>query len=130
MLKSLTVLLLSICSASLIATASLPQETKQETERSAFLIICDINPSKIIVLDDAGKWMHRVRETEIKIDGNAIMKCTMYEGHYRPSSPEVKSWKLAQIKAVSETEFQAMINNLQNDPEAVRKQMSQESKSN
>jgi hypothetical protein len=102
------------------------QDVKQEADRSAFLVVCDTSPSKIIVLDDTGKWLHRVRETEIKIDTNATMKCIMYEGHYRPSNPEIKTWRLAQIKTVTEAEFQSMINNLQNDPDAVRKQMSQD----
>jgi hypothetical protein len=87
-----------------------------------FLVICDSSPSKIIVLDDTGKWLHRVRDTEIKIDGSTpIIKCTLYEGHYRPTSPEIKVWRLNQIKTVSETEFQNMINKLQSDPEAVKK---------
>lgn len=129
MLKHMSTLL-SLISASLITAVNLPQEGKQEPEKSAFLIICDTNPSKVIVLDDTGKWMHRVRETEIKIDGNTMMKCTMYEGYYRPSSPEVKTWKLAQIKTVSETEFQTMINSLQISPDAVRKQMAQDSTPN
>lgn len=115
----------------LSATFPFLAEPQIDTDKSAFLIICDTAPHKIIVLDDTGKWMHRVRETEIKIDSNStLMKCVMFEGHYRPSSPESKNWKLAQIKTVSETEFQTMINELQSDPDVVRKKLSEKPSSN
>lgn len=92
--------------------------------KAAFLLICDTTPSKVIILDETGKWLHRAKEIEVKVDGStSTIKCTLYEGHYRPSSPEIKSFRLSQVKTVSETEFQTMINNLQTDPDAVRKSM-------
>ena len=93
--------------------------------KTTFLLVCDTAPSKIIVLDDNGKWLHRVKEAEIKIDGTtASIRCTLYEGHYRPTSPDIKIYRLSQVKSISESDFQTLINNLQDDPTAVKRFLS------
>lgn len=115
-----------------VASVGLSQEIKDDAiprldggdvMRPCFLIVCDSAPNRILILDDAGKWMHRVKETEIKIDSNqsSTVKCLMYEGAFRPSRPESKTWRLSQVRTVSDAEFQALVDNLQTDPEAVKK---------
>ena len=119
-------LYLASCSSMVAILLALPVQDipRLDDPKSAFLLICDSSPSKIILLDEAGRWMHRVKEIEVRIDGNSsVVKCTSYEGHYRPTSPDVRQFRLSQVKTVSESEFQAMINNLQTDPDAVRKSM-------
>lgn len=96
----------------------------QEIEnQSVFILMCDASPEKVIVLDTSGRWISKAREIEIKLGGGgmAAVKCVMYEGAYKPRNPLVKTWKLGQISTVSENRFQEMIDNLQNDPEAVKK---------
>lgn len=93
--------------------------------KPAFVVICDSSPDRIIVLDELGKWVHRVKEAEIRIEGQvSTIKCLMYEGTFRPSNPEIKVWKLIQIKSVPDAEFQSLIDGLQTDPDAVKKKFS------
>lgn len=119
-------LYLASCSSlvAMLMASPIQDIPRLDDPKSAFLLICDTSPSKIILLDEAGRWMHRVKEIEVRIDGNSsVVKCTSYEGHYRPTSPDVRQFRLSQVKTVSESEFQVMINNLQTDPDAVRKSM-------
>lgn len=105
--------------------AQIPRLDGVGSLKSVFLIVCDSAPNKIIILDDTGRWIHRVKEAEIKIDGSSTstVKCLMYEGAFRPSQPETKTWRLSQIKTVSDVDFQGMIDGLQTDPEAVKKKL-------
>jgi hypothetical protein len=99
-----------------------PQDAAAKAISGVFVIACDSEPNKIIVLDATGKWLHTVKSVEVKFDiGHPVtITCQMYEGVLRPSRPETKSWRLAQLKTVTEADFQQMIDNLQTDPEAIR----------
>ena len=102
------------------------KKTKTEEIKQVFVMVCDSAPHKLIILDESGKWMHRVKEADIRIDnGNSTVRCMLYEGSFKPTSPEVKTWRLAQLKSITEAEFQSHIDNLQTDPDAVKKAMAQ-----
>lgn len=86
--------------------------------KSVFMIVCDASPDKYIVLDQDGKWLPNVKQAQVRFDlGKApMMTCTMYSGVYVPTNPEVKMWRLAQIRSVSTAEFQRTIDSLQSNP--------------
>lgn len=94
-----------------------------EPTSKAFIVTCDSQPSKTIVLDSDGKWISNVKSVEVKFDiggSGGIITCVMYDGLIRPTKPTVKSWILGQMKTVPAAEFQQLIDNLQVDPEAVK----------
>lgn len=120
MLRVVLVGIFTVCCAQLAKAQELPR--LDSDVKNAFIIICDTSPGKTIVLDENGKWLHRVKELDIRLESNTLMmKCVMYEGPYKPSAPEIKSWRLSQVKSVSEQEFQTMINALQTDYDAVKR---------
>lgn len=94
-----------------------------QTETQAFLIICDTDPGKFIVLDDAGLWLPDVKSADVIINiGNpATIRCTMYAGLIKPTNPLVRSFMLVQIQSVPLTDFQKMIDGLQRDAAFVKK---------
>lgn len=95
---------------------------------SVFIICCDAKPGQILVLDSTGKWLSTVRDAEIKFTiGETVptVKCTMWSGPFKPTNPEVRNWTLAQLKSVTATEFQQMVDSLQSDPEAIRRRVTQ-----
>jgi hypothetical protein len=63
-----------------------------------------------------------VKEIDIKFEvgKEASITCTIYEGVLKPSRPVTKTWTLAQMKTVSATEFQKMVDSLQTDPNAIK----------
>lgn len=89
---------------------------------SVFLIVCDAKPGQVIVLDQNGKWISSVKGVEIKFDvgKSPTITCVIYEGLFRPSNPQTKTWVLAQMKTVASSEFQKMVDSLQTDPEAIK----------
>lgn len=102
-----------------------PAETipRLDGGKSVFMIICDASPDRYIVLDQDGKWLPNVKNAHIRFDlGKApVMTCTMYSGVYEPTNPEVKMWRLAQMRSVSTTEFQRTIDSLQSNPSLTNK---------
>ncbi len=107
-------------------------EIKKEEVRSnsqltdAYAIICESQPDRVIVLDSTGKWLANVKIVDIKLNVGspiapaATMSCTMYEGQVKPSEPQVKTWRLIQLKTLSAHEFQQKIDSLQTDPNAIK----------
>ena len=91
--------------------------------KSVFMIVCDESPDKYIVLDQDGKWLPTVKNAQIRFDlGKApMMTCTMYSGIYVPTNPDVKMWRLAQMRSVSMAEFQRTIDSLQSNPSLTNK---------
>jgi hypothetical protein len=92
------------------------------TTNTAFVILCDENPSQIIVLDSNGAWMPGVRTAAISVEiGKPVAKivCTLWDGPFRPTNPQTMNLQLSQIKSVSVDEFQDYVDKLQNDPMAV-----------
>lgn len=94
-----------------------------EEVQSVFIIACDVEPKKIIILDNTGKWLNDVKSVNVIFAGGVppIVTCTIYRGFVRPTRPEIKTWKLAQFKSVNTEDFQSMIDGLQTDPNAVTK---------
>lgn len=82
-----------------------------------FLIVCNNNPQKFIVLDNDGNWTPDVREAviKLKIADDASMECVSFVGLIEPSNPKRVSWHLLEMKSVSDEEFQQMIDGLQAD---------------
>lgn len=105
----------------------LPRLDDVKPPESVFLIVCDANPDKIIVLNGQGKWIPTVKEAMIKFQTGIKPKitCMMYSGFYKPTNPEVKVWQIAQLKSVTPVEFQQMIDSLQKDPESIKKAIPQ-----
>jgi hypothetical protein len=106
-------------------TPEKPAEKRTEAPASpgeAYVIVCDSNPSRVIVLDSQGKWISGVRTVEIKfeITQPATLQCLVYEGSIKPTKPPIKTWKLAQLKSVPTAEFQKMIDELQENPDGIR----------
>lgn len=101
-----------------------PEPTNTVTD-AVFIIACDADPKKLIVLDSMGKWLSDVKSTQITfaLNSQPVVVCTMYQGLIRPTQPKIGTWKLAQFKSVSLKEFQDMIDALQKDPDAVRKML-------
>lgn len=98
-----------------------------QTSGSILVIVCDSNPEKWLVLDSDGKWIHAVRSIEVKLEiGKSTPRaiCTMWSGPIRPTNPEIKTWDLSQLKTVSPTEFDQMVDSVQSDPEAIKKRLS------
>lgn len=93
-----------------------------DTVGSVFLIACDSQPNKVLVLDSTGKWLSAVKSVEIKfeIGQPVVITCTLYEGYLKPTKPQVKSWQLAQMKTVAPTEFQQMVDSVQSNPDAIK----------
>ncbi len=89
---------------------------------NVFVIVCDAKPGQMIVLDGDGKWVPSVKGIEIKFDvgQSPTLTCTIYEGQFKPSRPQMKSWTISQMKTVSNAEFQRMVDSLQTDPEAIK----------
>lgn len=89
---------------------------------SAFLVSCESQPNKVIVLDSTGKWVSTVKSIEIKFDigAPATLVCVCYEGNFKPTKPQVKSWNLVQIKTVGAAEFQQMVDAVQGNPDAFK----------
>ncbi len=107
------------------APADVKTDVGDDTQKSsgnAFVIACDAKPGQVLVLDTSGKWLSGVKEIDIKfeIGKEASITCTIYEGVLRPSRPITKTWILAQMKTVSSTEFQKMVDLLQKDPDAIK----------
>ncbi len=104
-------------------TQILPNEEspKPETLPSAFVIVCDSAPGKVIVLDKDGKWISTTKAVDVRfiIGHEATISVVIYEGIVKPSKPEIRVWHLAQLKSVSALEFQKMVDNLQTDPTAI-----------
>jgi hypothetical protein len=95
---------------------------------SVFVIACDSAPTKVIILDQAGKWIPSIKQVEVKfeIGSPATIVCVMYEGAIRPTNPVTKTWGLAQLKTVPATNFQQMIDTLQTNPDAIREMLKKE----
>lgn len=89
-----------------------------------FVIVTDSKPDQIIVLDDKGKWISNVREVRLAMNlgSPAQCTCTMWDGFFRPTTPLEQKWPLKQLKSVTATEFQGMIDKLQSDHNAAAKQ--------
>lgn len=90
---------------------------------AAFLIVCDSDPSQILVLDSTGKWLPDVKEAEVvvKLGRPAQLKCILWAGNIKPSKPAILSWDLAQIQSASLEEFQGMVDGLQSDPTFIKR---------
>lgn len=90
---------------------------------SAYLIICDSDPEKIIVLDESGKWLPTVKSADIQfaVGQKPKITCILYSGAFKPTNPTTKTSLLSEVKTVTATEFQGMIDSLQVDPSALRK---------
>jgi len=103
----------------------LPRLDGAPTPDSVFIVVCDANPSQILILDEDGKWIDTIRSIELSfvMGQRPNVKCTMWSGPFKPTVPDVKVWNLAQLKSVSEDEFQQMVDSLQTDPEAVRRRI-------
>jgi hypothetical protein len=98
-------------------------ESQPKTDpASAFLIVCDAQPARVILLDANGKWVPTVKSVEIKFDlgGVNTITCVLYEGPLKPTAPIIKTWVLSQMKSVTAVEFQKMIDSLQSSPEAIK----------
>lgn len=95
------------------------EETKTE---SVFVVVCDGKPGQMVVLDSNGKWIPNVKNIEIKLEVGqpATITCVIYEGVLKPSNPPVKTWSLSQMKTMSNSEFQKLVDSLQTDPSAIK----------
>jgi len=93
-----------------------------DASMSAFVIVCDSQPSKMLVLDSTGKWMSTVKSVDVKVEIGqpATITCTLYEGYLKPTKPQVRTWQLAQMKTVTATEFQQMVDAIQSNPDAIK----------
>ena len=98
------------------------QNDQPKSEGSVFAVVCDGKPGQMIILDSNGKWVPNVKNIEIKaeIGNQAVITCTIYEGVLKPTRPNVKSWTLSQMKTVTNSEFQKLVDSLQSDPEAIK----------
>lgn len=95
---------------------------------SVFIIVCDAQPSQVLVLDSNGKWLSSVRTIEMTLvigDTSPKVKGTMWSGPIKPKTPIVKTWTLAQLKSVTEEEFTEMVDSLQGDPDAIRRRVAE-----
>ncbi len=101
----------------------LPRLDSIDKPSPAYLVVCDSDPSKIIVLDVTGKWLSEVKTASIviKIGSPATLRCELYSGSIRPSRPNIMNWDLAQVQSVTNADFQSMIDNLQTDPTYVKR---------
>jgi hypothetical protein len=104
-------------------------DTPAVSEDSVFVIVCDAKPSQWLVLDSTGKWVSGVRSVEVTLTiGSATptVKGTLWSGPIKPKNPQVKTWKLVQLKSVTEAEFQEMLDSLQTDSDAIRRRVTGE----
>lgn len=104
-----------------------PQPTVTDDESppadgNVFVVLCDARPGQLLVINSEGKWLAGVRSVEIKseVGKDATISCQMWDGPIRPSRPQVKTWTLAQVKTIPQTEFQRLVDSLQTDPDAIR----------
>lgn len=105
---------------------SIPRLDGQQVSGAILVIVCDSNPEQILVLDSDGKWIPSVQSIEVKLEiGRSTPKaiCTMWSGPLKPKNPEVKIWNLSQLKSVSASEFEQMVDSVQTDPEAIKKRL-------
>ncbi len=88
-----------------------------------FLIFTNDKPENIIVLDSTGKWMPDVRSVTINMSLGQppACECVMWSGPFKPSSPIRATYTLKQAKSVTQEEFQKMIDDLQLNPNALKK---------
>lgn len=108
------------------APQPIPRLDSQQGSGSILVIVCDSKPEKLLVLDAAGKWIPSVQSIEVKLEiGRTTPKaiCTLWSGPIKPTKPEVRTWDLAQLKSVSSSEFDQMVDQVQSDPEAIRKRL-------
>lgn len=90
---------------------------------AVFLIVCDSDPTKIIVLDNSGKWMNNVKAANVsmKLGQPTSLECIMWDGPFKPSNPSCLTWELLQLQSMSAVEFQKMTDGLQSDPLFIKK---------
>lgn len=132
-----TLILFVTASAQDATTAELPRlddgaaivpVTPVAPTNSVFIIVCDAKPGQILVLDSTGTWLSTVRDAKIEFiigENTPKVTCTMWSGPLKPTKPDVKSWDLAQLKSVTDAEFQKMVDSLQVDPEAIRRRVTE-----
>jgi hypothetical protein len=112
-----------------LARSAAAQEPDTQ-EDPVFVIVCDAKPGRWLVLDSTGKWISAVQIVDlgpISIgDTTPKITCTMWSGPIKPNNPIIKTWNLAQLKSVTEPEFQEMLDSLQADPDAIRRRVEEE----
>jgi hypothetical protein len=94
----------------------------QAQQERAFLVMCDAVPSQLIVINSNGEWIPHVKSVIINININGVTEliAKSYKGVIEPSNPETKTYELAQIKSISQQQFTAIIDGLQQDTSYVR----------
>ena len=113
---------LILCSTMLYAQEateeSKPEEPKAPTIKYVYMIFCENQPDKVILLDNTGKWIPDVKSVSISLEIGKPAKCiaTIWKGFYKPSNPETKVWELKQAKSVDSDTFQQYIDKLQSNP--------------
>lgn len=101
----------------------LPKIEPKVENGSAFLIVCDAQPNKVLVLDSNGKWIPNVKGIELKLDigaGSVVVSCTIYDGIVKPSKPQIRIFTVTQMKTTNAVEFQQLIDDLQSNPDAIK----------
>ena len=98
------------------------KKVEQPTAKPITEVIVIINSddiNKVLVVSVDGTWIPDARTVEIKTTvGAALDKpsvtCSLYKGIFAPSQPKRKTWKMASIMTAPNTEFQKILDGLQN----------------
>lgn len=93
-------------------------QPKPSPVQDVILVVNTEDVNKVLVISVDGTWLADAREVVIKSSIGSASKpsiqCVMYKGLFRPTTPQVKSWRLHSIITASPTDFQKILDGLQN----------------
>lgn len=88
------------------------QLDEANADNTCRVTFCTESLSKVLVHDSKGKLIAQARSLTIHVDRigeKPIVKCQLFEGTFPPTTPAVKTWRLAEMRFVSPKEFQNLV---------------------
>lgn len=79
------------------------------------VIINSDNIRQMLIVGEDGKWISDAREIQLDLNidkGTPTVKCTLYNGLFKPTQPVIKSWDVGHIMTADKEEFQGVIDGL------------------